>query len=343
MKFVSYTSWKQLPENASSLFEQAEKESIFFSRQWFESVTATALERDETLQLACVVIEDKVLAILPLIKNIGKTGYSLKHRYTSLYSLVLAKDHQDDILACLVQGLIQLPLNALLLEPVADNDSNINSLLERLKAVGFHCSYDFRFYNWILRVQGQSYVDYMAARPATLRNTLSRKRRKLEREHKHTFRLFTGDEVPHAMSDYHTVYNASWKANEQYEYFVDNMVAGFSKRGWTRLAILYINGLPAAAQLWFVCHGKASIFRLSYDKAWKQYSPGSILTCFLMEYVIDIDKVDEIDFLTGNDTYKQDWMSERRERFVLSCVKNVGHTGKYKQFVEWLKCILKTK
>jgi hypothetical protein len=40
-----------------------------------------------------------------------------------------------------------------------------------------------------------------------------------------------------------------------------------------------------------------------------------------MEYVIDTDRVEEIDFLTGNDAYKQDWMSERRERFLLSCVK----------------------
>ena len=42
---------------------------------------------------------------------------------------------------------------------------------------------------------------------------------------------------------------------------------------------------------------------------------------YLMEYVIDTDKVDEIDFLTGNDRYKQDWMSERRERWELTCVR----------------------
>jgi len=45
-----------------------------------------------------------------------------------------------------------------------------------------------------------------------------------------------------------------------------------------------------------------------------------------MEYVIDIDKVDEVDFLTGNDAYKQDWMSERRQRYALSCVKK--HSAK---------------
>ena len=45
----------------------------------------------------------------------------------------------------------------------------------------------------------------------------------------------------------------------------------------------------------------------------------SILIAHLMQHVIDVDRVDEIDFLYGNDTYKQDWMSERRERWGLYC------------------------
>ncbi|WP_126457316.1 GNAT family N-acetyltransferase [Sulfuriflexus mobilis] len=340
MKFVCYTDWNQLPESANALFLQAEKDSLFFSRPWFENV-ATALNDDETMALACVVAGSKVMAILPLMKSAGNIGYALKHRYTPLYSLLLAKDDQQQVLACLVEGLHQLPLEALLLEPVADKDGHLEGLQGSMQAAGFGCDRLFRFYNWFLRVQGQSYAEYMAARPAKLRNTISRKKRKLEREHGYDIHLFSGDDVPHKMPDYYAVYSASWKANEQYAGFVDTMVARFSKAGWSRLAILYIKEQPVAAQLWFVGHGKASIFRLAYDKAWKPYSPGSILTSFLMEYVIDTDKVEEIDFLTGNDAYKQDWMSDRRERFALSCVKSVKPAGWYERFVASLKRILK--
>jgi hypothetical protein len=339
MKFVCYTDWDQLPESANALFQQAERDSLFFSRPWFESLTAAP--DDESMVLACVVAESKVLAILPLLKSAGNTGYALKHRYTSLYSLLLADDDQQRVLTCLVEGLSQLPLNALLLEPVADNDDRLDGLQGAMESAGYNCDRAFRFYNWFLRVQGQSYADYMAARPARLRNTIARKMRKLEREHGYEIRLFTGDEVPQKMSDYYAVYNASWKANEQYACLVDDMVARFSKAGWTRLAVLYINGRPAAAQLWFVHHGKASIFRLSYDQAWKQYSPGSILMSYLMEYVIDIDKVGEVDFLTGNDAYKQDWMSDRRERFAWSGVKTAKPAGWYQRSVESLQRILK--
>lgn len=341
MEFIYYTDWKQLPEGVDELFSQAERDSLFFSRLWFENLTGAVLEDTSTMLLACVVQADRVLAILPLMKTSGSTLYSLKHRYTTHYSLLLAKEDQQQVVACLVEGLSRLPITALLLEPVANDEPGLNSLMCAMQTGGFNCERVFRFYNWIYYVQGKSYEEYMADRPGRLRNTIARKQRKLEREKGYRIRLYTGEQVPGKMADYYAVYNASWKANEQYVGFLDGIVAGYSARGWTRLAVLYVSEQPIAAQLWFVAHGKASIFRLVYDKAWKVYSPGSILTAFLMEHVIDQCKVDEIDFLTGNDAYKQDWMSDRRERFALSCVRSKKPTGRYQKLFELLGSIVK--
>lgn len=341
MKFVCYADWQQLPASADALFAEAEQESIFLSRSWFENLTANGLDDGESLLLACVVAGDRVLAILPLKEFSGKTLYSLKHRYTPFYSLLLTEPDQQKIIECLVQGLSQMSIDCLLLEPVDGDDSKIDRLQHELDRAGFVCERNFRLYNWIYRVQGQSFEEYLAARPGRLRNTITRKKRKLEREHGYRIRLFIGEEVPRAMSDYYATYTASWKANEQYQDLVDGMVTGFSEPGWSRLAVLYVNEQPVAAQLWFVLHGRASIFRLSYDEAWKPYSPGSILMAYLMEYVIDVDGVEEIDFLTGNDAYKQDWMSVRRQRFALSCIKNREPAGRLTQFVQRLKLKLK--
>jgi len=179
-------------------------------------------------------------------------------------------------------------------------------------------------------------IIWLLARPARVRNTIARKQRKLEREHGYNIRLFTGDEVPPAMMDYNAIYQASWKAHELFGGLMEGLVSHLSKQGWSRLAILYIEGQPAAAQLWFVVHRKASILRLAYDEVWKQYSPGSILTKYLMAYVIDTDKVEEIDFLMGNETYKQDWMSERRERWGVTCVNQRKPKSRFERFVESL-------
>jgi len=340
MKFVSYSDWGQLPDSANTLFEQAKKDSIFFSRPWLENLT-TILDADQVLMLACVVTENKLVAILPLIRSTGNCFSSLKHRYTTHYSLLLANEDQQQILTCLAKGLTQLPLRSLLLEPVDGNDRNIVGLQHLMEASGYRCEQMFRLYNWVYLVQGQSFKEYMANRPARLRNTITRKLRKLDREHGYEIRLFTGDNVPGAMTDYYAVYTASWKANEQYVDFLDGIVAAFSRPGWSRLAILYVKEQPVAAQLWFVLRGKASIFRLAYDEVWKPYSPGSILTSYLMEYVIDTDKVDEIDFLTGNDTYKQDWMSERRERYALSCVNSVKPPRRHEKLFVFLRRLFK--
>lgn len=343
MEFVCYTDWDSLPESANVLFEQGEKESIFCSRQWFENLAATALEDDQSMLLACVVEEGKVMAILPLMHRTSEYLYSLSHNYTSRYTLLLADEDQQEILKGLAQGLRQLPLKGLRLGPVAENDSNMNRLQQAMESAGFECYRDFRFFNWIHRLKGQSFEEYMAARPGRVRNTIARKHRKLEREHGYDIRLFTGDDLQQAMTDYNTAYKASWKANELFGGFIEGLVRGLSEPGWLRLAILYIDGQPAAAQLWFVAHGKASIFKLVYDQAWKQYSPGSILTRYLMKYVIVSDKVEEIDFLTGNDAYKQDWMSERSEYWGLSCVNRREPRGRIYSFLAPLKDLLRRR
>lgn len=341
MEFVSFADWDQLPESANALFVKAEKDSIFFSRAWFENVVNTALEDDQHMLLACVVEKESVRAILPLMKRNSEHWRSLGHLYTSLYTLLLAENAQQDILTCLVQGLRQLPAYSLRLAPVAENDSSLQSLQQVLESSGFSCHRYFRFYNWNYQLQGQSFEDYMAGRPSRVRNTIARKQRKLEREHSYNIRLFTSHNLQQAMADYNTVYAASWKVNELFGEVIEGLALSLSKRGWLRLAILYIDDQPAAAQFWFVAHGKASIFKLVYDETWKPYSPGSILTKYLMEYVIDTDKVDEIDFLTGNDAYKQDWMSERRERWGLYCGNMCTSKHKSNQFIESLKGWLK--
>ena len=332
LEFKCFTEWNQLPKNSDALFAQAEKDSLFFSRIWFENLVSTALSDTHTFLLVCVVdvsdsdISDQVLAILPLIRpknpNHDKQWTSLHHLYSSLYTLLLVDNNQQQILSCLAKGLSQLPFDSLILEPIADDDKNINNLRQLMGSHGLSCMRYARFFNWYHLLQGQSFLAYMQARPSRVRNTIARKQRKLKREYGYEVRLYKGNDVQQAMLDYNAVFDASWKTPERFKDVMDGFTNSFTKLAWTRLAILYIEGKPVAAQLWFVAHKKASIFRLAYDEAWKKYSTGSIITQYMMEYVIDTDKVEEIDYLTGNDRYKQEWMSEKRQRWRLVFTRN---------------------
>ena len=341
MEFVCYPDWEQLPESANVLFAKGEKESIFFSRLWFENLVNNALKVDQDVLLACVVEGDCVLAILPLMQHTSESWSSLSNIYSSLYTVLLTQNNQQDVLTCLARGLSELPFKTLRLEPLAENDSNIYNLQRAMESFGFYCHRSFHFYNWIHRLQGQSFDDYIAARPSRVRNTLARKQRKIEREQCYDIRLITGGDLEQALADYNAIYKASWKGHELFAGFIKSLLRRFSEPGWLRLAILYIEGHPVAAQLWFVVHGKASIFRLAYDEAWKDYSPGSILTSYLIEHVIETDRVEEIDFLMGNDRYKQEWMSECRKRWRLVCVNKHKSKGQVYSLVASLKALFR--
>src|SRR5260370_38134266 len=106
--------------------------------------------------------------------------------------------------------------------------------------------------------------------------------------------------------------------------------------GWLRLGVAYTGARPAAAQVWSVNNGTASIYKIAYDQKFKELSVGSYLTMHLMERAIDVDKVREIDYLSGDDRYKSDWMSHRREhwgilamnpRTLLAALAVIRHVG----------------
>ena len=77
--------------------------------------------------------------------------------------------------------------------------------------------------------------------------------------------------------------------------------------------MLTVNKVPAAAQFWIVRNKTAYIFKVAYDEAFTNLSVGAVALFKMFEHVMDVDKVKFIDFLTGDEGYKRDWMDESRE------------------------------
>ncbi|OYW50057.1 MAG: hypothetical protein B7Z34_07320 [Novosphingobium sp. 12-62-10] len=81
------------------------------------------------------------------------------------------------------------------------------------------------------------------------------------------------------------------------------------------MGIAEIGGQPVAAQFWTVEGGTAFIHKLAHDERFRKQSPGTLLSAAMFEHVIDRDGVSLVDFGTGNDPYKRDWMEEVRTRW----------------------------
>jgi hypothetical protein len=179
--------------------------------------------------------------------------------------------------------------------------------------------------NHVLTVSGRSYADYMAARPGPLRTTLKRKRGKVE------VRLESGFN-PASWAAYEAVYAQSWKPEEGSPAFLRAFAEAEGAAGRLRLGLAYADGEVVAAQFWTVENGTALIHKLAHTEASKPLSAGTTLSAALFEQVIDRDRVSLVDFGTGNDGYKRDWMEHIRPRYALEMYRP-GWPGNWPRIV----------
>jgi CelD/BcsL family acetyltransferase involved in cellulose biosynthesis len=197
-------------------------------------------------------------------------------------------------------------------EPDAISAAAVAAALGQL---GWRTERYFRFGNWYLEVAGRSFAEYFGGLSSQLRNTVTRKEKKLRQQPGLSITIAQSPaEAEVALAGYQQIYAASWKQPEPHPQFVPGLVRQLAQRGWLRLGLVQLGSEPVAAQIWACKHGVVSIFKLAYDEKFAQLSAGSVLTTHLMRHVIDVDRATVVDYLTGDDNYKRDWMSHRRER-----------------------------
>jgi ribosomal protein S18 acetylase RimI-like enzyme len=203
---------------------------------------------------------------------------------------------------------------ALRLATLVDEAPETGWLVDALEASSFRTERFFQYENWYAHVAGETFESYFAQRPSQLRNTVTRKQKKLEKTHRAEIRIARGEsaELPGLVRDFVGVYEKSWKQPEPFPEFIPALVGCCAALGILRLGVLYVDGQAAAAQLWITAGGKTVIYKLAYDEQYGPLGVGSILSRELFRVAIDEDRVEEIDYGVGSDAYKKDWMTSVR-------------------------------
>lgn len=160
--------------------------------------------------------------------------------------------------------------------------------------------------NWSIDVTGKSFEEFWAERPGQLRSTVKRKATKAPVD---TVIYDRFDET--AWDEYADIYADSWKPDEGSLTFLRAMAEEEGAAGALRMGIARLEGRAIAAQLWTVDHGTAIIHKLAHREDAAELSPGTILSKAMFAHVINNDNVSLIDFGTGDDRYKADWMDTR--------------------------------
>ena len=302
-------------------------EDFFCTLAWFENLALHGLAADEasTTTPYLLLISDEVnnnKICLPLLNGLRLT--SLSNYYTSLFGPVIlppetSAAHTPMVWDAVARHLHQAPSRwpVITLSPLDTDSGFYQQFSQALRKAGYWVDHFFCFGNWYLAVASRSFDQYYGERPSALRHSIERGQRRLTKSGEWSIHIHQSADLAldTAIADFESVYQQSWKVPEPNKQFIPGLIRMAATQGWLRLGVLKLEGRAIAAQLWLVKDKKASIYKLAYVNGFERLSVGSVLTSALMRHAIDVDQVQEVDYLTGDDAYKQSWMSHRRERW----------------------------
>ncbi|WP_454797319.1 GNAT family N-acetyltransferase [Novosphingobium lindaniclasticum] len=274
--------------------------------EWFRALAEHCVP-DAFIAAAC---DGEDFAVLPLR---GASGHlhALSNWYTFRFRALCSGAERP---LAVLAGDLAGKARRITLSGVPDEDGSAALLERAFRKAGWLVRREICDSNHVLPVAGRSYAHYLASRPGNLRTTLKRKAGKLDVE------VLTRFDAA-AWATYEAIYAESWKPEEGSPAFLRAFAQAEGSAGRLRLGIARCGGQAIAAQMWTVEHGTAWIHKLAHRQAAKHLSPGSVLSAALFRHVIDTDGVELVDFGTGDDPYKRDWMEFVRPRYRLDMLR----------------------
>ena len=278
---------------------------------WFEILAATTLAgHEQAVILALVDAQSEVLAALPVVLIDGQVIRGLTSPFTTEFCAPLGSGDNARHFGKLLAGRVGVSLRVDALDGAG---RQVQAFGEGLAAGGLVVLKFRHFANWFERIR--DFAEYWNSRGSKLKATVKRKAAPLLREGRLGFELV---DMTACWQDgagiYNAIYGKSWKPAEPHPHFIDTLLERLGPRGIARLAIVRIDGTPAAAQIWLVQGTTATIFKLAHDPAFDRQSPGTLLTHWVLSRLYDQEGVREVDFGRGDDPYKRLWLSLVRDR-----------------------------
>jgi CelD/BcsL family acetyltransferase involved in cellulose biosynthesis len=309
-----------IPRSARASLERDEAQEVFYSLEWFELLAAEVFAEGASPRLLHAAAKRGARSpqfLLPMVSIPSHPRWygvrrlqSLANYYSSLYGPVAAGAGPDD-LESLVFGVADILADAypqwdvVDLHPLDMSSAFWELMQQALRRCGFWTDSYYCFGNWYLPVKVSTFDEYLAGRPSQLKSAFKSGSKRIFRDPSAHLTIVDrpGPDLERAIQDYELAYERSWKYSEPYPKFIPRLCELAARKGWLRLGTLRIGDRPAAAQVWLVKDGKASIYKVAYDEHFAKLSPGTVLTAALMKHVIEVDKVNEVDYLAGDDAY----------------------------------------
>jgi len=352
MKFVSYTSFNELPSRYNPFFERQKHVSLYLTRYWFENLIDTCFSNTDKCRIFVVEDDGNSQALLMLVARepASQNGSvysrwnlkdgslaSLTNFQSSYYAPLAAELSQAELASayqCLAHGIVNLSESYYFIDlNLMDPQSPVyEMLLTAFKAEGFVPHRYLYKANWFEEIDTSSFSDYLSSRNKSSQNALKnfqRKLRKFTKENNMSVRIMTGDDdLSEILNAYRAIYKMSWKEIDFYPNFAEGLIVACAHQKSLRFCVVSVDGKPAAFELVAVCGYKAIMLRTAYIGEFQKLSVGSIAILTMIEHLINNDQVRSIDFGVDDDSYKKIWVQNRRERWGLTFIRPNNLAGR---------------
>ncbi|MEM7688280.1 MAG: GNAT family N-acetyltransferase [Pseudomonadota bacterium] len=279
----------------------------FDRAEWYALLADTGLS-----PLIATAQDGEASAALALTQEGGRIS-PLRNWYSFTWRPLAAAGEAGDALLIAMARSLRDRAHRVTLSPVPDEDGSATRLSHAFAKAGWRVEVTRCDTNHVLDVDGRSFADYWQGRPGPLRTTHKRKSGKV------TITLYDRFDAQ-AWVHYERIYAESWKPSEDHPAMLRAFAVAEGEAGRLRLGLAYHEGVPVAAQLWTVETGTAYIHKLAHLESHRHLSAGTTLSAAMFERVIDHDHVDLIDFGTGDEPYKRDWMEATRPRYQIDAL-----------------------
>ncbi|MHA7818478.1 MAG: GNAT family N-acetyltransferase [Erythrobacter sp.] len=279
----------------------------FDRAEWYELLAQTGLA-----PLIAIASDAEDSAALALTETNGHIT-PLRNWYSFTWRQMAPAGENGDRLLVEIARQLRTRGHCVTLEPVPEEDRSATRLASAFAKAGWRVEVTRCDTNHVLHVRGKSFAEYWAGRPGPLRTTLKRKAKKVAVQVLTHFDEALWDE-------YERIYAASWKPAEDHPAMLRQFAREEGEAGRLRFGIAWHKGKAVATQCWTLENGIAYIHKLAYLESARNLSAGTTLSAALFEHVIDIDRAKLVDFGTGDQSYKADWMNAARPRYRIECI-----------------------
>jgi hypothetical protein len=335
-KITEYSELLKIKDMWDNLLAESGINNPYLKHDWFR-IAYKHFENKAKLFILLVSSKDKVIAIAPFL--ISREKYNgicmkrirfLENVHTPFQDIIVTQRKQESLktIVDFLYNNIQM-WDFMELKEIRDDSENLKILASLCSGVNIFNYQFFMTSSWCSPTN-MSLKEGLAKLKPKVRREQKRKIRRIERQGKLSFQIFTkSEEIEKHLDIFFEIYKKTWKGKEQNAGFYYQIAREFSKRNEFIIYCLSLNERPIAYTCCLKLENTLFCLKTTFDASYYAFSPGSIMFNKILESAYENKDIERFDIGRGDERYKQDMGT-----YPINHINFIG--GHKKTFVSYL-------